>query len=203
MDRIFKALNFLLSILAVCVSVSVASNQCLHIDASSTVLALVGVCATLIVGVSIIDTFALHSIIQKADEKIAEQGKRLEELEKLNDKVSKMRKQTNILFHHTWGLALEKEQPYAAFAEYWKAFVQAAQNDDIKRAKSCLSNAEKVVADIKHRKESDGQLDEPDYEQIPIVASNDIKDTTVYIALDDKVDVLLTDINQTLSRSSH
>ncbi|MBQ8714015.1 MAG: hypothetical protein IJ552_02270 [Prevotella sp.] len=197
MDKIIKTLNFLLSILAVCLSVSVASNQCC-INVSSTVLALVGVCATLIVGVSVIDTIALYSTLQKVEKKMTEQNKRLDELGKLDTEIRKMKKQTNILFHHTWGLALEKEQPYAAFAEYWKAFVRAAESDDIKRAKSCLSNAENVVKDITQRKLGRGQLDAPDYGQTLFIVPDEIKDTPVYVAFSDKVDALLTNINQTM-----
>lgn len=199
MDNYFRVLSFVFSIVALGLSIYAVSNE-YYADIPTTVLSLVGICATLIVGVSVVDAISLRSTLKQMDEKMIELNKRIDDLSKVGKKVHKMRKQTNILFHHTWGLSFASHEPYAAFAEFWKAFELAAKEGDVKRAKSCLDNAELTVEDIISRNSNNEELDVPDMERIPDKTPENIKNTKIYYAFADKVDALIIRINQAIKK---
>ena len=94
------------------------------------VLSLVGICATLIVGVSVIDAFSVHSLLHSAEKKMNDLSHKLEKLSLLEEDVRKMRKQTNILLNYTWGLNFSEHQPYMALVELWKAFELTVESKD-------------------------------------------------------------------------
>lgn len=195
MDKLIKILTFIFSLAALGLSVYAVSNQCCT-NIPATVLSLVGICATMIVGISVVDTFAVHSAFRKMEDRMNEQAERMRTLEDLEGKVRKMRKQSNILFHHTWGLTFSKTQPFAALAEFWKALELAAKEDDISRAKTCLANAEEVVEDIIQQKNEQGKLDESDRIIIPQKIPADIKESKVYDAFGVKIEELIKRINK-------
>lgn len=107
MDVFIKLLSFLFSFIALCLSVYAVSNQ-YYANIPTTVLSLVGICATIIVGISVVDTFAVHSAFHKMEEKMGELSNRMDKLTELEMEVRKMKKKTNMLFHHTWGLVLRE-----------------------------------------------------------------------------------------------
>ena len=193
MEEKILFLSFAFSLGALSLSAYTFSNQ-YYADIPTTVLTLVGICATLIVGISVVDAFAVHNALEKYETKMNELTIRMEALTKLEETVHKMKKQTNILFHHTWGLSFSDKQPYAALAEFWNAFQLAAKEDDVKRAKSCLENAQTVIHDIIERKTSNRKLDSPDMDKLPTDIPNDLKNSKVYIAFKNSVDELIDDI---------
>ena len=173
------------------------SNQ-YYADIPTTVLTLVGICATLIVGISVVDVFAVHSSLHKTEEKIDELSRKIEEFQKIEERVRKMKKQTNILFNHTWGLSFTQHQPYMSLAYFWKAFSLAVESKDVMRAKSCIRNAIEVANDIKQRKENGSELDESDMERIPTEVPQAMKGTDVYCAYESDVKELM-DIIKTIT----
>ena len=193
MDTCIKVLSVVFSLAALVLSACAASNQG-NADIPTTVLSVVGVCATLIVGLSVVDFFAVHSVLHRTEVKMNELTQKMEELTKLEDEVQRMRKQTNILFHHTWGLSFLEHQPYMALAQFWKAFELTVESKDVKRAKSCIINALEVADEIKQRRENGGELDEPDMAEIPTEIPNAIKDTDVYCAYEDDIKKLIDTI---------
>ena len=186
MDGFIKLLSFLFSFVALCLSVYAVSNQ-YYVNIPTTVLSLVGICATIIVGISVVDTFAVHSAFHKMEEKMDELSKKMEEVEKQKEKIRKLRKQANILFHHTWGLVFANNQPYDALNEFWKAFTSAAKDNDVKRAKVCLENTESTIENIMQQKEMEG-LDE---RKISLLITDELKQTSVYVAFEDRINELL------------
>ena len=176
----------LFSFVALCLSVYAVSNQ-YYADIPTAVLSLVGVCSTLIVGISVVDAFAVHSAFHKMEGKVDELSKKMEELTKQEEKIRKLRKQANILFHHTWGLVYANNQPYDALNEFWKAFTSAAKDNDVKRAKVCLENTESTIEDIMRQKEMEG-LDE---RKISLPITDELKQTSVYVAFEDRINELL------------
>ena len=70
MSVFIKLLSFLSSFIALCLSVYAVSNQ-YYVNIPTTVLSLVGICATIIVGISVVDTFAVHPAFHKMEEKWA------------------------------------------------------------------------------------------------------------------------------------
>lgn len=115
------------------------------IDISSTVLTLIAICATLIVGMNIYDFFVFRDVHEKM--------KQFDEFEK---RIKTLFTNCNTLFHHTWGLIYENESKrekenknidnylIMALCEYWEAFSLCCKIDDIKRGVTCLKNAEMI-----------------------------------------------------------
>ncbi len=198
MNTFIKISAFVFSLAALGISAYAVSNQhCENIP--TAVLSLVGICATLIVGISVVDTFAVHSALHRMEEKMKEQTDKMKKLDELERKVRNLKKQSNILFHHTWGLAISKDQPFAALEEYWNAFQLAAKEDDISRAKTCLTNAEDVLANIIQRKNENKELDEPNREKLPTSTPPEIMKSKVYVAFEDRIAKFICDIRTALA----
>lgn len=186
MDIFIKLLSFLFSFVALCLSVYAVSNQ-YYANIPTTVLSLVGICATIIVGISVVDTFAVHSAFHKMEEKMGELSNRMNKLTELEIEVRKMKNQANILFHHTWGLIFREAQPYDALNEFWEAFTLASNDNDIKRAMVCLENTENVIEDIMQQKGTD-ELDES---KISLKITDELKQTSTYIAFENRINELV------------
>lgn len=205
MDTYFKISVFLFSLIALVFSCYAISNQ-YYADIPAFVLSLVGICATLIVGVSVVDTIAVHKLEDKLsiqsnemNNKLNELSKKLEEISTLEDKLRKMKKQTNILFHHTWGLAYSNSQPYDALSEFLKALNITVEIGDIKRAKTCITNAEFAVEEIAKR----GVEDNSDINSDIIIPhaffEKNIKESKVYVAFGERIEKLIYKIQQTIN----
>ena len=171
-----------LSLIAFALSILAFFTGGVSASLESGALTLISICATLVVGVSFVNVF---------EDKMAKYESEIEELEKLQCKLDKMRRKSHILFHHTWGLAFIDKQPYHALEEFWCAFLLAAKEDDIKRAKSCLENAKMVAEEIKEGKKNQAEVrdsfDNIDRFQI----LEELRKSKVYFAYSDKIEELL------------
>lgn len=181
-----KISSFIFSLIALGVSIYALSSQ-YYTDITTTVLSLVGISVTLIVGISVVDAFAVHSAFHKMEEKMGELSNRMDKLTELEMEVRKMKKKTNMLFHHTWGLVLREDQPYDALNEFWRAFEYASKDNDIKRAMVCLENMENVIENIIQQK----NMNSFDEKTIPITISEELKQTSTYIAFEDRINELI------------
>lgn len=113
------------------------------------VLTLIGVCTTIIVGVSVVDVLTLRSIYQKLD-----QIKEIERnIEATNERIDVMREQSNMCFHIAWGVAVLSWQPHTAIKECWKSVRIAMSLEDAQKSHSCIDITEKIVKRIKERPE--------------------------------------------------
>lgn len=183
-----KEYSLILSLVALALSfVAITGIHCFEMNASEAVLTIVGICTTLIVGVSVVDAIAVRRLERK-----------IEELDKLEKKVRKQTKQSNILFHHTWGIQHWKEQPYTALYDFWRAFSIAAETDDIKRAKSCLANMEELSSEICGKLHSGKAISKEDIERVPREVPKSMKDSKVYCAFDIRINKLIEKINKEL-----
>ena len=165
-------------------------------DTPEVVLSLVGICATLIVGISLYDTISLNSTLRNYDEKMKELECKMKKIDELEKRYEKTKKQTNILLHFTWGLAFTDMQPYTAFKEYWRAILLAAEEDDIKRARVCISNAESLISKIKGHIDKNSCFDKTDIDNIPKKVPDSLRGTNVYYAFQARIKALVDGVNQ-------
>lgn len=183
-----KECSIILSLVALVLSfVAITGIHCLEMDISESVLTIAGICTTLIVGVSVVDALTIRNLQQK-----------IGSLDKLDKKVSRKLQQTNILFHHTWGIQMWDKQPYTALSEFWRGFCIAAETDDIKRAKSCLANMEELSKDMSEKLVSREALSKEDIERVPREVPKSMKDSKVYCAFDTRINKLIEKINKEL-----
>ncbi len=180
-----KECSIILSLVALALSfVAITGIHCFEMNVSDSVLTIIGVCTTLIVGVSVVDAITVRRLERK-----------IEELDKLEKKVRKQTKQSNILFHYTWGMQHWKEHPYTALCDFWKGFTIAAETDDIKRAKSCLANMEALSSEICGMLHSGETISIEDFERVPREVPQSMKDSKVYCAFDTQINALIEKIN--------
>lgn len=198
MKRCISILSFVFSLVALVLSAYAVSNQ--HEACIPTfVLSLVGICATLIVGISVVDSIVLRSALHKVDEKMEKQAKKMEELSKVEEDLKKTKQRANMLFHLSWGLIIIDNQPCTAFLHFWRGFILAAQENDIKRAKACIIQAEKLIEDISRKmQERPLSLDNPKRIQ-EINITDDLKESLVYTAFGERAEKMLEKIKKTIS----
>ncbi|MBR1462222.1 MAG: hypothetical protein IJ604_02420 [Prevotella sp.] len=184
-------LSFLFTIVLLVVCVSVLSNGfCFNI--SETILTLIGICTTIIIGVAVVDSVSFFKMMEKTDIKIKMMEDQLNELKNLKVKVEKTKRQTNTLFHYTWGTTQIKDDPYAAVYEFMKGIISSSKDDDIDRAKSCLTKAEEVLKDIEEQQKKGILFDCND--RITDLISDEFKKTKVYCAFNDRIENLISKI---------
>ena len=163
------------------------------VELPNVVLSLIGVCATLIVGVSVYNTVEVNSVLRKTEGKTEELEKKLKELSTIADDVEKLRVQANILFHLTWGMVLKENQPYTALREFWSGFELCVKSEDYNRGKVCINEAIKIAKSIASQKET---IKMTDKEKIPHEFPIEIKDTKLYRFYRREVDELFEKIKE-------
>ena len=195
MKDVVNIFSFMVAFIAFLLSILALFCKGFCFDASSVVLTLIGSCTTLIVGVSVIDSLTLRRTLRDVDEKMKylteKVEKEVEKAEDLEKHVERLKKQCNILFHHTWGLSFCKSDPYQALLEFWTALRKTIEDNDIKRAKSCLTNAEMLLDEIINNNQKNISLEYDALKDIPSKVPQDMTNKDVYIAFKDRIDELL------------
>lgn len=171
-------------------------------DTTEVVLSLMGICATLIVGVSVYDAVSLRSLLHDYDIKIQRLEDKIRKADELERNYHKTKRQLTILLHFTWGLSFSDKQPYTALKEYWNAIMKAAEADDIKRAKSCITNAECVLEDINRKRANQIEVDDSDINAVPTCLPEKLKRSKVYCAFEEQIIALINNINQSKNDKS-
>ena len=112
MNSLCKTLVTIVAIVAmVAMIIVVVFGLCLFSKSSSdtvelpnVVLSLIGVCATIIVGVSVYNTVEVNSVLRKTEGKTEELEKKLKELSTIADDVEKLRSKHTISSHLGYGI---------------------------------------------------------------------------------------------------
>lgn len=201
MNSLCKTLVTIVAIVAmVAMIIVVIFGLCLFSKSSSdtvelpdVILSLIGVCATLIVGVSVYNTVEVNSVLSKTESKTKELEKKLAELSTTADDVEKLRVQANILFHLTWGMELKDKQPYTALREFWSGFELCVKSEDYNRGKVCIKEAIKIAKSIASQKET---IKMTDKEKIPHEFPVELEDTKLYRFYRSEVDELFEKIKE-------
>ena len=150
-----KKISFLFALFAFAFSILAffgVPEKMYNID--NGVLALVGICATLIVGANVIDVLKL----QKIEEKMKELDLMKRELEMIKKENDELRINANIALNANWGFTLHTIQPKIAITQVWKAIKIAFSKNDTKRINTCLSILENLIKRIDKDKELSNML---------------------------------------------
>ena len=140
--------TLVISLVALALSIiSLFGRHCMCVP--EVVLTLIGVCTTLIVGVSVVDALTLRSIHQKLDD-----IKKIEQkVNATNERINLMREHSNMCFHLAWGVAVLPWQPHTAIKECWNSVRIAMSLDDPQKTHTCVDTTEKIVKMIKKKPE--------------------------------------------------
>lgn len=124
-------MNYLISIAIslVALSFSLIFSNCgessLSIDA---LIAVIAVCATLIVGVHFIDSWTVNRMNEK-----------INKLAGLEEELIRTKEQTNIALHLATAIGFISWKPKQAIEECWKSFEMSIEQNDAIRANGCLN----------------------------------------------------------------
>ena len=125
-------------------------------SAEGNVLTIVSICVTLIVGVSVVDSLAVH----RHGEQLGLLEHKMEEVEQLKKDMADAKERDDMLrmaTYMSWGLALLREEPLAAFEQFQKMLTSALDDkryvDEANKAIDFMGHA---VNGIKQQLEKDG-----------------------------------------------
>lgn len=147
------------------------------------VLTLLGVCATFIVGVSVVNTIEILEVTRRLKE-IDEIRK---EVDEAKTRMKDLRFHANLALHVSYGLASWSWQPKLAITECLKAMEIAMQQDDCVRANTCVSVLDAVLREISKDDKLQSQLKGKKSDDIPKDIPEWYKDHDPYKILKDKI----------------
>ncbi len=153
-----KLLSLIFSLIAVAISV-----MCLpsfgFVAYEGNIIAIIGVCTTLVVGLNIYDAIMVREIDKKA-ERLQQKINTLEKLEYRND----------IYFKISCGLYAQRKQAYTSFLFIFKAMSIAMMHDDAECVEKCftlLSQFDKINSTKNEsQSSSDSKLKYAEIEQL-------------------------------------
>lgn len=116
----------IISLLALALSIMAFFGCSVSVTLEGGALALISICATLIVGVHILDSVRISQMEQK-----------LKELSKIKEDLEGLRANSNIALNITWGLVFLKDNLFNSFKHFVKAYSIAIAENDAKRVRTC------------------------------------------------------------------
>lgn len=178
---VIALIALVLAIVAI-VIMSFSKSQCTGVQGGS--LTLISICATFVVGIGFINAFTVYRL-----------EKKIANIEPMHEELKRLKKQANILFHYSWGLAYINNQPYAAISEFWTGFLKAVKNDDASRAYSCICCIQGVIDNVIEKTDTNTP-DKDGIENLPTEVPSEISNSKMYKIFKDKIDSIMSYIKQ-------
>lgn len=158
------------------------------------VLTLLGVCATIIVGVSVISALELLHLTRKLKEIDQIQT----ELKHTKAKMESMRSKANLVMHIACGLALKDWQPSTTITECLKGFGIAMQVEDAPNAHFCLDTLEKVIRRFQNDEMILNSLKESNTDKVPKEIPEEYKKLKLYKVFEKRLESVFKEIENLL-----
>lgn len=155
------------------------------------VLTLLGVCATIIVGISVISAVELLHITRKMKEIDQIQS----ELKHAKAKMESMRSKAYLVMHIACGLALKDWQPSTTITECLKGFGIAMQVEDAPNAHFCLDTLEKVIRRFQNDEMILNNLKEGNTYKVPKEIPEEYKKLKLYKVFEKRLESVFEEIN--------
>lgn len=166
---------------------------CCCLDIPSIVLALIGICATLIVGVSVYDSYTIHNIQRRIEEMRRIQN----ELEKKEQNIVKenneLKNSMYIANQLSWGLALMNLLPYTSFRYCFKGLLKALETNNTKATNNCLKCMNETNKLLKHKKNDKEVIkDSAKYKELPIIPEK-IKALSLFKLVEERLNDIINE----------
>ncbi len=165
------------------------------------VLTLIGVCATIIVGVSVISALELLQVTRKLKE--IDQIKR--DIEATNQRMDETKQDMDVMINHanlalhiSFGLALMEWQPTVTISECLKGFYIAMRENDASRAHTCLDTLEKVLGRFKKDGDILIELNRKKADKIPKEIPEEYKKLKLYKVFEERLESVFKEIETLL-----
>ena len=155
MEKFIKIFSFIFSLAALCISAYAVSGKCCG-NIENTALTIVGICTTLIVGISVVDAFAFHSTVSKMEKRMNELAESQKDFEEKRDEqnkaIARQKDIGEISNNISWGLALLNWLPYTSLRYFTKGLEKSLEVNNVKAINSCIKcmeNVPKVMVRLK------------------------------------------------------
>jgi len=181
---VFSLIAFALSVMAffACgVSASVENGA----------LALIGICATLIVGISIVNEVRMHELEKKF--------KKIEEVEK---NLEYLRVHSNIAMRMSWGFAYMSKMPCTAFLEFENAYKRALKSNDMHWIDATLQCMEEIVKIKKSEKSRIEEREALSKRKIKAEVPDEIQEIKAYKAFKNRTKKIYSDMFNIINTNS-
>ena len=142
----------------------------------NSILTLIAICTTLIVGINVVDAV-----------KVNEMRKKIDELNTVTSNLEKNDKQMNVAVYVAWGLAFISWLPYTSFIQLQKGLIIAIQIEDPHKVGLCLDCMEKVLEMIYLMKKKGQRVCKTGREKIPKTVPEDIAVEKMYKPFKDRI----------------
>ncbi len=159
--------GFLFALLAFAFSVLAFFSKA-SVSVDNGVLALVGICATLIVGIHVIDEINIRQIEKKT-----------KELEKLIAELKRKGKKQDAIISLIIGMAMWVHQPTFALKESWKATTLAIKENDSEISNACIIITKWIISKIEKDEELKGKISNSK-KVLPQEVPQEVKEAQLY-----------------------
>lgn len=176
---LMKNFSYILSLLAFAFSI-MAFFGINGDDTGNGILALIGICTTLIVGVNVVDSLR----VQKIEKQIEE----LDDMRTLKADLNKLKQDANIALKATWGISLIKMAPKKAIQETWGAIRLSLIANEASKLSSSYSVMGFLINSIEKDSDLSCRLIKECEQEIPIKIAEEIKGTELYTLEKEKLD---------------
>ena len=148
-------------------------------DAGSGVLALIGICTTLIVGVNVVDVLR----VQKLEEQIDD----LQDLKELKTELTGLKHNANIALNITWGLSFLNMNPKKAIQNAWKAVNLSLLANDPQRTNTSMNVVKFLLSSIKQNAKLSDSFRSECKQRRPIEITEEMNHSDLYKLVEDKL----------------
>ena len=146
-------------------------------------LAAIAICATLIVGASVVDVVRLNEI-----------EKRLKTLDETEKRIESLRIHSNIAMHMSWGFAHLNNMPFTAFLEFEKAYKFALKAKDLTWIDVSLQCMEEVVRIKKDYEKRINKREIESIKKLKNIVPDDIQKCNGYRAFKKRTEKIYSDL---------
>lgn len=161
------------------------------------VLTLLGVCATIIVGISVISALELLQVTRKLKE-IDQIKKDIEianqRMDETKQDMDVMRNHANLALHLSFGLALMEWRPAVTISECLKGFYIALRENDASRAHTCLDILEKVLGRFQNDEIIHNNLKKSYTDKIPKKLPDEYRKLELYKVFEKRLESVFKEI---------
>ena len=193
--RPISIISLVVAIIAISLSIITLSGKSCPIP-SDNILALVGICTTLIVGVSVVDTITIHNLQKQVDGLQKIQYDLKDVIAQCEAKLQEQKDRANISNNLSWGLALIGWQPYSSFLYFFKGLELSLATNQQKGVESCLHCMEQVPKSIARLKKHHQEIDHAKKGKIPLSVPDEICKYEIYRLIKNRVEKVFKDIHQ-------
>ena len=163
----------------------------------SSALALISICTTLIVGVSVVDVMRLQKLEKQMDE-LKELKK---DVEKQKKEIESLRDNANMALDLNWGYTLFSIDPKNAIIKVWKAIDKSFEKESTKRVNTCIKVMNTIITNIEKDPKLIQLLKKETAGNVPIEITESMENSDIFSAFKTQIEKTLQKIEVIIKKN--